>query len=66
MAAGVFAPDLPPPLVAVAMMALGGPGQVMLRVLTRQLPLPAVPAGDALAAALLRILLRGVGSPSAA
>jgi AcrR family transcriptional regulator len=61
-AAGTFAPDLPPPLVLMAMMALGGPGQTMLQVMARRFGLPGTPAVADLAPALLRILLGGVGA----
>jgi AcrR family transcriptional regulator len=61
-ASGTFAPDVPPPLVLMAMMALGGPGQTMLQVMTRRLGLPGTPRSQDLAPALLRILLGGVGA----
>jgi hypothetical protein len=60
-AAGTFAPELSPPLVLMTMMALGGPGQAMLQVMTRRFGLPGTPGPPALASALLRILLGGVG-----
>jgi hypothetical protein len=58
-AAGVFDPRLPPALVLVAMVMLGGPGQVILGHLGGVLPL-SPPAGEPLTADLMRILLRGV------
>jgi len=60
-AAGTFAPDLSPPLVLMTMMALGGPGQAMLQVMTRRFGLPGTPGPPDLAPALVRILLGGVG-----
>jgi AcrR family transcriptional regulator len=62
-AAGTFAPDLSPPLVLMTMMALGGPGQAMLQIMTRRFGLPGTPGPPDLAPALLRILLGGVGRP---
>jgi AcrR family transcriptional regulator len=59
-AAGTFSPDVPPPLVLMAMMALGGPGQAMLQVMARRVRLPGIPPAEALAPALVRILLGGV------
>ena len=59
-AAGTFAHDLPPPLVLMAMMALGGPGQAMLQLMARRFGLPGTPRPEAVAPALLRILLNGV------
>jgi AcrR family transcriptional regulator len=60
-AAGTFAPDLTPPLVLMAMMALGGPGQTMLQVMARRFGLPGMPRPEALAPALVGILMNGVG-----
>jgi AcrR family transcriptional regulator len=61
-ASGSFAPDLPPTLVLMAMMALGGPGQTMLQVMARRLGLPGTPRAGDMAPALLRVLLGGVGA----
>jgi AcrR family transcriptional regulator len=58
---GVFDRGIASVLVLVAMLALGGPGQAMLRLGRGRLPLPAprAPAGGA--DALVDVLLRGVG-----
>jgi AcrR family transcriptional regulator len=62
-AGGVFDARLSPALVLVAMMALGGPAQVILQHVGRALPLPLpLPAGTPLADDLKRILLRGAGA----
>ena len=61
-ASGLFAPGLSPTLVLMAMMALGGPGQLVLGALNQRLQLPRAPAGDALADELVQVLLGGVGA----
>jgi AcrR family transcriptional regulator len=61
VAEGLLAPGLPVPLVLAAIMSLGGPGQVMLWAMGDRLGLPAVPAPEEAAEALLGILLGGVG-----
>jgi AcrR family transcriptional regulator len=64
-ASGVFDVDLPPALVMVSMMALAGPAQSVARSLRGRMPLPAAPAGEALAAGLMQVLLHGVGGKAA-
>jgi AcrR family transcriptional regulator len=64
-AAGLFDPQLPVPLVGAAMMVLGGPAQILLRVAGQRGLLPATAAGAPLAAALMRVFLGGVSAPPA-
>jgi AcrR family transcriptional regulator len=64
-AAGLFDPQLPLPLVGAAMMVLGGPAQILLRVAGQRGLLPATAAGPPLAAALMRVFLGGVSAPPA-
>lgn len=60
--AGVFRDDLPPGLLVAALAALGGPGQIMLGVAERRLPSHKVPRERDLTAALVDVLLHGIGS----
>jgi AcrR family transcriptional regulator len=62
---GVFDPRLPPPLVLVATMMLGGPAQALLQHLGDKLPLP-MPPDRKPGEGLLAILLGGVGAPAPA
>ena len=64
-ATGFFDAQLPPLLVTVAMMMLGGPAQAILQGLRERLPLPPLPAGRPPAPVLLGILLNGVGAKAA-
>lgn len=58
---GFFDPALPPAIVLIAMMLLGGPAQVMLQNAPPALPLRP-PTGAALAGHLLDVFLRGVAA----
>jgi AcrR family transcriptional regulator len=57
---GVFRKDLPSGLVLGALMAIGGPAQIVLGVAERHLPRRAVPPGPDRAQALVDILLTGI------
>ena len=59
---GVFRDDVPPGLLLATLIALGGPAQVMLGVVRRQLPSQKLPRDVAQAAALVDVLLHGVGA----
>jgi TetR/AcrR family transcriptional regulator len=61
VAEGLFRGDLPLPLLAVALGALGGPGQAVLGVLESRLAPGMVPPATTRPAALLDILLHGIG-----
>jgi AcrR family transcriptional regulator len=60
-AAGVFEPTLPPALVLVALGALGGVGQLMMRALSARFDVGRAPAAAALPPLLVDVLLEGVG-----
>jgi AcrR family transcriptional regulator len=62
--AGLVDPGLPPALVTVAMMMLGGPAQSIVQALAGRLPLPPLPADMVLSRELVGIFLRGVGKPA--
>jgi AcrR family transcriptional regulator len=64
-AAGLFEARLPLPLVGAALMVLGGPAQVLLRLAGERGLLPPLPGGAPLAGDLMRVFLQGVGSPAA-
>ena len=59
-ATGMFNPRLPPALVLIALLALGGPAQLILQAASGRLPLPPLPAGLALGPLLMQILFQGV------
>lgn len=59
---GVFRKDLPTALILGALMAIGGPAQIVLGVAERHLPRKAMPRGPDRARALVDVLLAGVGT----
>lgn len=60
-ASGTFRQGTHPALALLSMMALGGPGQLLLRLVGPRLPLGELPHGSELSSALLSILLGGLG-----
>jgi TetR/AcrR family transcriptional regulator len=63
---GTFEKNLHPLLVGLTMIALGGPAQLLRRVVEGRLPTMGLPAGEALSDALIGILLRGIGGKTTA
>ena len=63
---GTFDADIPPMFLVVSMMALGGPGQLILRAMESRSPFPPPEGGLRSADRMLRILLRGVAATHAA
>jgi AcrR family transcriptional regulator len=59
---GVFRKDLPTGLVLAALMAIGGPAQLMLGVAERHLPGRAIPRAPDRALALVDVLFTGIGA----
>jgi AcrR family transcriptional regulator len=59
---GTFDAGLHPIVVFMSMMALGGPGQLIRRVVDGRLPFPDIPSGAVLSQQMVRILLHGVGA----
>ena len=59
---GVFRKDLPAGLVLAALMAIGGPAQIVLGVAERHLPRKAVPPAPDRAKALVDILFTGIAA----
>jgi hypothetical protein len=59
---GVFRKDLPSGLVLGALMAIGGPAQIVLGVAERHLPRRAVPPAPDRAKALVDILFSGIAA----
>lgn len=57
---GVFDRSLHPALVAATMMAIGGPGQLILSAAGERLPFANAPKGDALADALVDLVMNGL------
>jgi AcrR family transcriptional regulator len=62
MQQGTFDPSHHPFVVLLAMMGLGGPGQLLRRLVAARMPELDLPKGPALSGEMLRILLRGVGA----
>jgi TetR/AcrR family transcriptional regulator len=58
---GTFDPSVPPMFLIIAMMALGGPGQLIFRAMESRSPFPALTSGSKSWDYMLRILLEGVG-----
>jgi len=63
---GTFDTSIPPLFLVTAMMALGGPGQLVLRALESRSPFPQPEGGLRSADRMLQILLRGVAAKPAA
>lgn len=61
LADGTFDSSVHPIVVFLAMMGLGGPGQLMRRVAASRSPFPNVPGGAELSRQMLGVLLRGLG-----
>jgi AcrR family transcriptional regulator len=61
MADGTFDASVPPGLVLIAMLALGGPGQLIQRAMESRSPFPAPASGPKSSERMLNILLHGVG-----
>lgn len=61
-AGGTFDARLHPLVVMLTMIALGGPGQLLRRVVETRLPSAGAPAGEALSELFVGVLLHGVGS----
>lgn len=61
IAGGTFDDRIHPAVLLISMMALGGPGQLMRRVLEARAPFPGVPSGAELSEQMLKNLLHGVG-----
>jgi AcrR family transcriptional regulator len=59
---GTFDSRVHPIVVFLSMMGLGGPGQLMRRVVAGRSPIPDIPTGTELSQQMLRILLHGVGA----
>jgi AcrR family transcriptional regulator len=66
LAGGTFDARLHPLAVLLSMVALGGPGQLLRRVVERRLPSTGAPAGEALSELMVGVLLHGVGSKAPA
>jgi len=62
MSDGTFREGTHPAVAMVSMMALGGPGQLMLRLIGPRFPVSGVPSGQDLSRSLVTILLRGLGA----
>ena len=62
---GTFDAGIHPAIILMSMMALGGPGQLMRRVLEARAPFSGVPQGAELSERMLANLLHGVGKPAA-
>jgi AcrR family transcriptional regulator len=58
---GTFDANIPPMFLAIAMMALGGPGQLILRAIEGYSPFPPPADGVSQSERMLGILLKGVG-----
>jgi AcrR family transcriptional regulator len=61
LADGTFDASIPPMFLAIAMMALGGPGQLILRAIEGYSPFPPPADGVSQPERMLGILLKGVG-----
>jgi AcrR family transcriptional regulator len=64
IAGGTFQPGIHPLSIAASMMALGGPGQLIHRLIGPRMPGTGVPEGAALSELMARVLLNGVGKKS--
>lgn len=62
---GTFDAGLHPIVVGLSMIALGGPAQLLRRVVEGRLPTEGAPAGETLSETMLGVLLRGIGGKSA-
>jgi AcrR family transcriptional regulator len=63
---GTFDASIPPMFLAIAMMALGGPGQLILRAIEGYSPFPPPNDGVSQPERMLGILLKGVGGRASA
>ena len=61
IASGTFDDRIHPAVLFISMMALGGPGQLMRRVLAARAPFPGIPSGAELSERMLENLLHGIG-----
>lgn len=66
LADGTFDANIPPMFIAIAMMALGGPGQLILRAIEGYSPFPPPADGVSQPERMLGILLKGVGGRASA
>lgn len=66
LAGGVFDPTIPPMFLLVAMMALGGPGQLIVRAMEGRSPFRPPAEGLLGSDRMLRILLNGIAAKPAA
>jgi AcrR family transcriptional regulator len=57
---GTFDPAIHPIVIFLAMMGLGGPGQLLRRIADGRSPVPDIPKGAELSQQMLRILFHGV------
>jgi AcrR family transcriptional regulator len=64
LADGTFDGSVHPVVLVATMMSLGGPGQLVHRVLAERARLPGAPTGKALSEQMVRNLLGGVGGTS--
>jgi AcrR family transcriptional regulator len=62
LADGTFAAGIHPVALLASMMALGGPGQLVHRVVAERVPFPGSLRGQALSEQMVENLLRGVGA----
>lgn len=65
LADGTFDSKLHPLIVAMAMMSLGGPGQLIGRNVAQRIPGAGIPTGEELSKQVLRVLMEGVGARAA-
>jgi AcrR family transcriptional regulator len=61
IANGTFDDRIHPAVLFISMMALGGPGQLMRRVLAARASFPGIPSGAELSERMLENLLHGIG-----
>jgi AcrR family transcriptional regulator len=66
LADGTFDASVPPLFLIISMMAIGGPGQLILRAMESRSPFPQPRDGVRISDRMLRLLLRGVAATSAA
>jgi hypothetical protein len=59
---GTFGPQHSPLTVALSLVSLGGPAQLMRRVIEQRLPFVEAPRGDVLASELVDVLFKGVAT----
>ena len=66
LADGTFDTSIPPMFIIIAMMALGGPGQLIFRAIEGYSPFPPPADGVSQPERMLGILLKGVGGRASA